>query len=558
VALKGRGIGIPRMAVFLQTDERERRLDGQAHNLGNVTVGRPVSTLIYLGNSGTAGLDVSNLDGAGGGFRVDSELAAVPKPGVGGVGVSATYVGALRFAPAQQGAHTGTLTIHSNDADGAEFTVPLRANAVLSELDIRVDGEQINPGNGFSGEYDFGEVLVGESVTKKIIINKPTTPLVTIRFIYLADDGGGQFDVVRPTLPSYPWSRNNTSLTATLSFAPTQPGSAAAVLVIRQGGSRILSMLTFRAAGVAPQMSVGMVGQTARLDTDGYDFGAVSADAGAATTVTVSNNGGGDLKISSIRVAGAGYRLGGGDSGVIAADSSANWVVHFTPPGDAPSYRGVLTIVSNDRESGPQGVWTLELSGGAQDAANFAGTSTEPRMTVAIDGAPCDENCRHDFGETALASTTDIVQVVVSNTGAVKLDISSIGVTGDGYSLVNADVPQTVVPGGLTTFSLRFSPTLAETLTGVLSIAGDPRQPRWSASVTGHGKGPRLALKHDGRYISDNELLTGDYPDGQDDTRYRLQIENSGDEDLIIESYSREGCSMLFHLGKMIPERISP
>jgi len=610
VSLTGHGIH-PGMEVFLERDgNRKQYYRGDVYDLGDVAFGRPINTFIYLGNNSTASLNVSRFDVNDRGFSMETDLAALPERRIVESGVSAAYVGVLRFDPVQQGTHTGTLTIRSNDINGAEFTIPLRANAVSSGLDIRIDGELVNSGRGFSGEYDLGGVLVGESVTKAITIERPVMPAPVIRFIYFADDGGGQFDVVRPYLPSYPWHSSypwrRRSLMTTLSFTPTEAGSATAVLVIREGGARILSMLTFRASGAAPQMSVGVAGQTSGSNVGSYDFGMVPAGMERATTVTVSNNGDAPLKIESIGVAGAGYRLGGDELGMIAVGSSANWTVHFAPPGDAASYRGALAIVSNDRQSGPQGVWTLELSGGGfrtaiapitnsydfghvrvgatgtvtvernrasvtsggdvfrvapghstgtwklsfaptsatlytgeletdEGALALKGTGAKPQIAVAVEP--------HDWSRVTLTTTRNL-SVTVSNAGTAELDISSIGVTGDGYSLVNAGTPRTVAPGGLTTFSLRFVPTLPENLTGTLSIVSDdPRQPHWTTSVTGRGFGPRLVLEIDGLRYEHNE------PYNFDSTSSRafgtVYVKNIGNESLGLENCYYESTSFL-------------
>ena len=530
VNLAGRGLD-SRMEVFLEEDGVRRQYrNGEWHYLNDAVIGKAINLFIYLSNTGASPLEVSDLRVSGEGFRVEKELAALPNPGVVGPGVSAAYVGVLKFEPVRQGPHAGTLVIHSNDISSNEFTIRLRVNDVRPGVDIRIDGLSVNSGeDSFKSEYDFGEVLVGDSLAVEVDVTSGTY----VKDIYFLDNKGGQFDF---TPPFYRYVvQSSTSPTFSLLFTPMETGFATAVLAFQEFPLDRVFTLTLRGRGVAPRMSVEVAGQTTESAVGSHDFGMVPAGMERATTVTVSNNGGGNLNIESIRVAGAGYRLGGDESGTIAAGSSANWTVHFTPPGDAPSYRGVLTIVSNDRESGPQGVRTLELNGGAQDAINRAGTGTEPQMAVAIEP--------RDWSEVALATTEDI-SVSVSNTGEVELDISSIKVTGDGYSLVNGDAPQTVLPGSTTTFSLRFAPTLPQPHTGTLSIVSDdPRQPVWTTSVTGYGVGPRVALWFDGRlYTKNNELYR--YYDATDKYR-RLGVVNEGNAILTVTDLRVQGDHLL-------------
>ena len=134
-------------------------------------------------------------------------------------------------------------------------------------------------------------------------------------------------------------------------------------------------------------------GSVIALSSEAVDFGIVPVGSTATTTITVSNNGGADLVISSIDASGDGFAVDmTGTSMTLAASASTTFDVTFSPSA-AGSASGSVTIESN----APSSPNTITLAGNGVEA---------PDNDDIADATPISENGTYT-GSNILATLED-------------------------------------------------------------------------------------------------------------------------------------------------------
>jgi hypothetical protein len=131
---------------------------------------------------------------------------------------------------------------------------------------------------------------------------------------------------------------------------------------------------------------------------------------------------------------------------------------------------------------------------GAPVTINLQGSGSSPSLTYQILQGSSATNIAPG-GTVPLPNTnvgqTNSVVIRVLNTGNSPGTVSSINLSGQGYSLTNAPaLPQTLAPNGSITFTLNFSPTQPGTAQGSLFINSD------TLLLAGVGLGPLLTFSY--------------------------------------------------------------
>ncbi len=93
-------------------------------NFGSVTVGKPQSLTLAIGNSGNATLSVSSISSSNALFTPSGTSASVA--------AGATFNLSVQFAPTAAGAQTGTLTLTTNDPAHPSVTISLSGTGVTA------------------------------------------------------------------------------------------------------------------------------------------------------------------------------------------------------------------------------------------------------------------------------------------------------------------------------------------------------------------------------------------------------------------------------------------
>ncbi|MBI3668537.1 MAG: choice-of-anchor D domain-containing protein [Acidobacteria bacterium] len=294
-----------------------------------------------------------------------------------------------------------------------------------------------------SSSVHFGNVSIGTLGTQALtLLNKGTDSLV----ISQANVTGAGFSTPGLKLPMILLAGQ--SKTLKVQYTPSSPGNAAGSLTLVNNShnpSLVIPLDATATSGPSPQIS---------LNPGSLDFGNVAVGSRSSQTVVLSNSGNANLIISRAEVTGAGFGL--------------SWVAPRLTL--APNQHTVLTVTYTPAAAG-LAVGSVSLAGNVSSTANavpLLANGVQPGLTV--NPAFVSE------GEVDLGGSSSQT-VTISNTGSAALTVTQVNVTGPGFSVSGLSLPLTLSPSQSTNFSVRFSPTAAGTVTGVMvlvSNAGNP------------------------------------------------------------------------------------
>ena len=196
----------------------------------------------------------------------------------------------------------------------------------------------------------------------------------------------------------------------------------------------------------------------------GINFGYLIPETSATQIITLQSCGSAALSIQSISASNAAFSVPSGSNnctGTLAVGSSCTASVQFEPSA-AQSYTGTLTITSNASVAST----TIPMSGvGAEPVASFGSGGVYP-FTV--------------FQPLLVGQTSPIGYVQFFNNGPVPLTInlSQDTISGD-FALVSGGSCTATLPAhSQCSFAVTFTPTVAGTRTGFLSVSSnDPVNP---------------------------------------------------------------------------------
>lgn len=184
----------------------------------------------------------------------------------------------------------------------------------------------------------------------------------------------------------------------------------------------------------------------------GAVFPAVATGSSNSQTITLENTGNASVTISSASVSGAGFSTAGLAVPMsIAAGQSATFNVVFTPS-SAGNATGLIALVSNAPNS------PLAIS------ATGSGIASIPSLSASTSSL--------DFGSVAVGSDSSL-GVTLSNTGNANVTISSVGVSGAGFTVSGASVNTTLAPGQTAALNVNFNPSATGGVLGAVTIASN-------------------------------------------------------------------------------------
>ncbi|MCU0879889.1 MAG: choice-of-anchor D domain-containing protein [Pirellulaceae bacterium] len=330
--------------------------DGGTVNFGSTTVGTTVSRTFTVTNSGSATLNLTNLNPAAipAGFTLTSNLGSTSLA----AGASTTFT--IRYDASQPGAAGGTFSLLSNDSDEGSFEITLSATATTPEITLRLGTDNITDGQ----TINFGSATVGTSVTRTFtVINDGTTTLS------LTTLNGGSF----PAGFSLVSNLGSTSLapgqstTFQIRFQPSAAGSfSGSIALLNNDADESPFDLILQGTGQVATADITVLVGTTELASGGtVDFGAVAVGNAVQRTITIRNDGDGPLTLTAIDPAAlpAGFSLVSNlGSTSLAAGEATSFTIQLDAVA-AGSFTGSLAIISSDPDESP---FTIQLSGQAQ------------------------------------------------------------------------------------------------------------------------------------------------------------------------------------------------
>ncbi len=436
---------------------------------------------------------------------------------------------------------TGTVTIANSDANANPYTFDVTANTVSPEIDVTGAGMSIVDGDttpdGFT-DTDFGQLPVGESITRTFTINNLGNANLTVNDIVVSGSG-----FALASSASSPVA-GGASTSFDVSFTPITDGPVSGSVSIDNNDADE-NPFDFALAGDAffPDITVRsdttdlINGDTTPDVADNTDFGAVTVGASRSVQYLILNEGQGTINLTApISVSGAGFSVSAQPADTsLAAFENTTFTVSFDPL-NSSAVSGTVSIPSDDVDENPftfavagQGVAPeIDISGNGQGIADGDDTPSETDGTAFAD-VPVGDSLARTF--------------TIANLGNENLILDQLTVTGAGFSI--AEPSATVVAAGAdATVDVTFTPSAAGAVTGTVSIVSDDAdESPYTFGVSANGIAPDLRIVGNGVEISPNDTS----PDVIDDTDFggvrlgqtltrTFTVENNGTDTLSITS----------------------
>jgi hypothetical protein len=280
--------------------------------------------------------------------------------------------------------------------------------------------------------------------------------------------------------------------------------------------------------GVAAVPDIAVTDSVAPTGDLQIPFGNVDVNATADQTVTVANNGAGDLLIGTINSIAAPFSiLNDTCSGqTIAPMASCTFTTLFSPTAAGP-FSDSLDIPSNDPD---QGTVTVAVSG--------TGIPPTPVPDIAVtDSVAPTGDLQIPFGDVTVGTTSDQT-VTVANNGTGDLLIGTINSIAAPFGILNDTCSgQTIAPGGSCTFTTRFSPNATTSFSGNFAIpSDDPDENPVTVQVSGMGSPipvPDITVTDSVPPDNDLQVQFGNVREGNSSDQ-NVTVMNDGTADLVI------------------------
>ena len=401
---------------------------------GSVVDGQTKSQNFTLTNTGSSSLTISQLSVSGAGYSI-SGLAT---PSTIAAGASATF--SAVFAPTTAGSLPGTITISSN-APGSPSTIALSGTGVAGTVTLSANPTSVS----------FGNVNAGVTSSKSVTLTNNGTANLTISQVTVSAKDVTTSGVTTPVTLT-----PGQSQTMNVAFLPSAAETVSGNITVTstQGTSTVVAV-----SGTGLQAAISLTPSSA-------NFGSVTVGSTNSQTIQIGNTGNGTLTITQASATGSGFSTTGLTLPLSINPGQSSTFNGQYQPSAAGSASGSITIVSNAASS-PN---VVALTGTGVAATQILSLSTN---TVS-------------FGNVD-TGTTSTQTVTVTNMGNANVQISQIAPSGPGYSLIGANAPVTLTPSQKLTFSVIFSPTVAGSVSGSVTITSNATGSPSTISLSGSG-----------------------------------------------------------------------
>jgi hypothetical protein len=419
-------------------------------NFGSLTVGQSATKTLTILNSGSKSLSVSGISVAGTGFAV--KAPALP------LVLAAGQAGnvATTFTATATGNAAGTIMISSSAPD-SPMLVALSATTVAKASNLVVAPSSLT----------FGDVKIGSASTQTVQLKNSSSSSITVSAVSVTGSGISLSALSLPLTLSAGASANLSAI-----FKPAAPGNASGALTIKSTASDSSEAIGWSGTGTATTST----GSTLTATPPSVVFGNVPTGTATTQTIKIANSGSSTVTVSSVTASGAGLTVSGISIPLtLAAGSSANLTASLKPaaPGAAS---GAIKIVSNASKDS-----SLQISWSATAEASSVTLIPNPTQL--------------SFGNVTVG-TTDTLQATLHNTGNIDADISSITVSGKGFTLGGSGSSAKLSPGQTLTLDVSYAPTSSGVGSGTLSVVSNATTKQISIPLSGKGLNKTQTSKH--------------------------------------------------------------
>lgn len=355
----------------------------------------------------------------------------------------------LRFdgITAPYGPNSGTISIISNDPAPGKSPWDIQVSA------FKVHYEYIDPDPDNPPTVDFGEVSVGSSLDRQVVVRNITSVVVTdlvVDSLWVSPPTPGITTISR-SIPGDTPIKPGESLTVEIRYSPTQEETLGPVFlcarIAQPCPDTICWPLTGKGVRSSLSYSKSSLSMTVPLCSPRTDI---------EDTVVLSNTGSATLDISSITVSPLGTFSVVGPTvppiAQLAPGASREVIVRYSP-GAATRATGTLTIVTNDLL-----LDTLKFDlNGAWDSVGMEFSTHSVGLFSFCPGALVDSVVR------------------IRNTGSVE-DTVRLEYSGgsDPFTISPSQPNYIIPPGGEIAVTISFAPTAQGTVSAYLLVRNEP------------------------------------------------------------------------------------
>jgi len=268
---------------------------------------------------------------------------------------------------------------------------------------------------------------------------------------------------------SYQWRKNGTAISGATSSSYTTPATTSA-----DNGAQFTVVATTTAGSVTSNAATLTVNPAPapgiQVSPASINFGNTVVGSSLSQVLIITNTGTSTLSITQVAQSGAAFTVSGFSLPLnVNPGQQTTITVAFLPTSIGAS-AGNISIVSN----APTSPTSVALSG------------TGIAATLNLNISPTSLS----FGSITTSTFSSPQNVTITNTGNSNVTISQISVTGAGYSITGGGAPVTLSPLQTLTLTALFSPTVAGSVNGSISIVSNANGSPASVSLSGTGVAP--------------------------------------------------------------------
>ncbi len=266
---------------------------------------------------------------------------------------------------------------------------------------------------------------------------------------------------------SYQWQKNGANIAGATSASYTtaatttsDSGSTFRVLVSNTAGT-VTSAAATLTVNAAPAPSI-------QVSSTSINFVNGVVGSTSSQVLIITNTGTATLSITQVNQSGSGSFSVSGFSLPLSvnAGQQTTIMVAFLPTSVVPA-SGNISIVSNAPTS--------------PTSVGLSGTAIAATLTLSISPTSL------SFGNVTTGTASGTQNVTITNTGNANVTISQITASGAGYSVTGGSTPVTLSPSQSTTLVAQFSPTVAGSVSGSISILSNANGSPASVTLSGTG-----------------------------------------------------------------------
>jgi hypothetical protein len=431
-----------------------------------------------LTNSGATSLTISGvtLTGANpGDYALVTPATGTDCRTIGSVPPAGTCTIAATFTPTATGSRTATVSVADN-ATGSPHTVPLTGTGTAPAVSLS------------AASVPFAnQIIATSSAPQSVTLTNTGTDVLHLTTVVLGGTNPADFAIAAGTT-----CNNGATVAASgtcvlnLTFTPVAATPFTATITFTDDATPATQTVNLSGTGVTPP--------TATLSAASISFGTQRVGtASAAQNVTITNNGGAPLNITSIVIGGT----NAGDftppapattcptatSGQVGPGTSCTLSVVFTPAGINARAASITITVTGISSPAP---------------ITLTGTGIAPAVTLAPTTVA--------FGNQPVSTTSTAQNGTLTNTGTDDLHITAVAITGanaSDFAIVAAGtncqtgLPKTVAKTVNCTWSVTFTPTALGSRTASLTFTDDNNATAGvtqSVPLSGNGTAPAVQL----------------------------------------------------------------